>query len=312
MSKVSKKGSKSNKRSAEEVVEEEVTITTKVTEEEVEDEEDNKDKKKKSKKDKKSSKEILEEVEAVPEPIEEEKPKSKRSKKDKTTTEETEEKKPAAITTIDEPQFQPIIINPERQKESKDIADTLTLAERLALASKDIADWEDELDESSSAKDGNNNEGGKTSEVLTADSLVILLQQALQTKDNALLNQCLLCTNHEVIITTIARLPTNRVGELLQSLVSKYEKKPHARVLLTVWVTELMKHHMSYLITVPELSKPLLLLQQLLESRIASYSKIASLAGRLDLVMAQVQVSSTTNGKGNKSHQLVANHVQTC
>lgn len=309
MTKAAKKGSK-NKRSTEEVVEEEEQVVAKVTEEEIVEEESNTEKKKKSKKDKKASKDEEDETEVVPEPVEV--PKSKRSKKDKVAVEE-EEKPKKNQSAFELPQFQPIVINTERQKDSKDIADTLTLAERLALASKEIAGWEDDMDEEEKNSTNTNNQHNntKSTDTLTADSLVVLLQQALQTKDHALLNQCLLCTNESVIVTTIARLPTNRVIDLIHVLIAKYEKKPHARVLVTVWMKEVLTFHMSYLITVPEISVALRTMQGFFETRIASYTKIASLAGRLDLIMTQssAKASSTTQ---HRNHVVPPNHTQLC
>jgi len=84
--------------------------------------------------------------------------------------------------------------------------------------------------------------------------------------------------------------------------VEKYEKKPNARVMVTIWLVEVMKQHMAYVTSVPELTGQFRLLTNMLESRIQSYSKVSSLAGRLDLMMAQVTNNSNHNNSNNNKN----------
>jgi len=122
----------------------------------------------------------------------------------------------------------------------------------------------------------------------TSDSLVTLVDQALQTGDDALLEQCFGCEDADVVEETSRRLPTGRIVLLLRRLVSKFEKRPSRGLLLTRWLAALLRHHTAYLVSVPDLTAQLAGLSQMLEQRLSSYSRLASLGGRLDLLLSRV------------------------
>jgi U3 small nucleolar RNA-associated protein 5 len=170
----------------------------------------------------------------------------------------------------------------------------LTLGQKLEQLSKSINDLEDARD-----KDVQQVEKQIQRRIPTADSLVTLLEQALQSNDAALLEQCLMCTNLDIIDATTLRLPTSRVLTLLKTLVSKFEKRPSRGLLVTHWLSFILKHHISFLITVPDLSRQLAGLSQLLEQRLSTYSKLASLSGRLELLMSQVSSQKTIGDSGS-------------
>lgn len=147
----------------------------------------------------------------------------------------------------------------------------------------------------------------------TSDSLVTLVEQALQSSDNSLLEQCLGIENDNIIEETCKRLPTNRVISFLKKLVSKFEKSPMRGILLTKWLSSLLRNHTSFLMSVPDLTKQLSGLSQILENRLATYSRLSSLSGRLDLLMGQWATTTTTdnsddvrnaNNNSSKSKQI--------
>lgn len=187
----------------------------------------------------------------------------------------------------------------EEEEEEEDGRSTLhdeedgemTLGQKLELLSKTMNDLEEDRERNIQQV-----EKQIQRRVPTADSLVTLMEQALQSNDSALLEQCLLCTNLDIIDATTERLPTQRVLTLLKTLVSKFEKRPSRGLLVTHWLSYILKHHISFLITVPDLSRQLAGLSQLLEQRLSSYSRLASLSGRLDLLMSQVTNQKLTNG----------------
>lgn len=174
--------------------------------------------------------------------------------------------------------------------EDENIAE-MTLGQKLELLSKKMNE-EEQIHE----KDIQQVEAHIMRRMPTADSLVTLLEQALQSNDSALLEQCLLCTNLDIIDVTTQRLPTHRVLALLKTLVSKFEKRPSRGVLVTHWLSYILKHHLSFLITVPDLSRQLAGLSQLLEQRLSSYSRLAALSGRLDLLITEVSSQKSSNG----------------
>ena len=139
----------------------------------------------------------------------------------------------------------------------------------------------------------------------TTDSLVTLLEQALQANDEDMLEQCLRVEDMSVVEETTKRLPVQRVVPFLEKLLAKFEKRPSRGLLMTKWLSCMMKHHMSYLISIPNLPSQLAGLSQLLEQRLNSYTKLTSLSGRLDLLMSQMKTVSS----GSKSDVFVPQQV---
>ena len=92
----------------------------------------------------------------------------------------------------------------------------------------------------------------------TSDSLVTLIDQALQSGDDSLLEQCLACNDMDVIDGTARVLKTHRVVTFMKKLVAKFEKRPSRGILLTRWLSCILRHHTSFLISVPDLSEQFL------------------------------------------------------
>jgi hypothetical protein len=132
--------------------------------------------------------------------------------------------------------------------------------------------------------------------VPSSDSLVVLLEQALQSGDDVLLEQCLACDDNDVIEATSAHLPTARIFAFIRRLVSKFEKRPSRGLLLTRWLSAILKYHAAYLISLPDLAQKLTSVSQIMEQRLASCSRLASLGGRLDLLMSHVATISNKGG----------------
>lgn len=136
----------------------------------------------------------------------------------------------------------------------------------------------------------------------SADSLVVLIEQAIQSSDNSLLEHCLSVKDAHVVEATARKLPSGRVLLLLRSLVAKFEKRPTRGLLLARWLSALLRHHTSFLIAVPDLARQISGLGQMLEQRLSSYTRLASLAGRLDVLMSQVSYASNSNSENEISN----------
>lgn len=167
--------------------------------------------------------------------------------------------------------------------EASSNANELSLEQRLESLSSSLTRLQDGAEAPVATSAGKNALTAPTS-----DSLVTLIDQALQSGDDALLEQCLSCGDVAIVEATARRLPTGRIVLFLRKLVAKFEKRPSRGILLTQWLACLLRHHTAYLVTVPDLSYQLAGLSQMLEQRLSSYSKLSSLAGRLDLLMSQV------------------------
>jgi U3 small nucleolar RNA-associated protein 5 len=178
-------------------------------------------------------------------------------------------------------------------KKAKVAESEMTLEEKLSLLSRSMKDIED----AAAVDDEDNNE-----DRLTADSLVTLVDQALQSGDDTLLEQCLSCGDLDTIDATAENLPSGRVLLLMRRLVAKFEKRPSRGLLLTRWLSALLRHHLSLLVALPDLSSQLAGLTQMLEQRIRSYTRLAALNGRLDLLLSQ----SSSSRKPKKKEELAA------
>ncbi|TYZ59257.1 hypothetical protein PybrP1_010340 [[Pythium] brassicae (nom. inval.)] len=121
-----------------------------------------------------------------------------------------------------------------------------------------------------------------------ASSLSSVLEQALQSKDNAMLEYCLRTRDAKTIGNTIKRVSAVKVLELLEILVLKFEKSPGRCARLCPWIRSILLHHTAYLMTQPDLVQSLSALYQILENRLKVHDQLQKLAGRLSLVIGQV------------------------
>jgi len=162
--------------------------------------------------------------------------------------------------------------------------DELTIEQRLEVLSRSMTALERSNERPAAGPD--------MKPAPTSDSLVALIDQALQSGDDSLLEQCLSCSDPVVVEATTQRLPTSKVLLFLQKLVAKFEKRPSRGLLLTQWLSSTLRWHTAYLLNVPDLAGQLAGLSQMLEQRLSSYTRLSSLAGRLDVLMSQVSYRS--------------------
>jgi U3 small nucleolar RNA-associated protein 5 len=137
---------------------------------------------------------------------------------------------------------------------------------------------------------------------LTSDSLVVLIEQSLQSQDDSLLEQCLTQSAENIIIETIQRLSSNKIIPFLKKLISKFEKKSSRGLSLIKWISVILRSHTSFLLSIHDLSAQLIGLNTILEQRLSTYMRLSSLAGRLDLIMSHLpSVATTGAGGGSRS-----------
>lgn len=129
-----------------------------------------------------------------------------------------------------------------------------------------------------------------------ASSLASVLEQALQSKDNAMLEYCLRTRDPKVVGNTIKRVASVKVLELLEILVLKFEKSPGRCARLCPWLRSILLHHTAYLIAQPDLVQNLSSLYQILENRLKVHDQLQKLAGRLSLVIGQIHEASLLSG----------------
>lgn len=198
------------------------------------------------------------------------------------------------VTETDEGEGDGLVGQAKRRRGEDDARDgeqEMTMEARLKRLSTEM-----KLMESAVSGNASSSSSSPASETPTSDSLVALLDQALQSGDDSLLEQCIGCEDTSVIEATAVRLPTGRIVPFMKRLVSKFEKRPSRGILLTRWLSAVLKAHTAFLIAVPDLSKQLASLSTMLEQRLATYTKLAALGGRLDLLLAQVSGEGGTSG----------------
>ncbi|GBG29108.1 Guanine nucleotide-binding protein subunit beta-1 [Hondaea fermentalgiana] len=122
----------------------------------------------------------------------------------------------------------------------------------------------------------------------TAGSLSTVLEQALQSNDNQLLEVCLRNQDKKVIGATVQRLSPRRAVQLLGVVVSKLEARPARGQALLLWIHAVLEQHATHMVKIQDLPEVLGSLYQVIETRLAVFDKFLKLSGRLDFVLSQV------------------------
>jgi hypothetical protein len=136
-------------------------------------------------------------------------------------------------------------------------------------------------------------------QIISTGSLAVVLQQALQSRDDAQLELVLAHSDKGIIHNTVAKLPPTCVLPFLSRVVSRFQAKPSRGLQLVVWLRALLSAHTGYLLTVPHLIASLEALYTIIDSRLGVYKKLVKLSGRLDLLMAQVANGSSGAAVGS-------------
>jgi len=127
-----------------------------------------------------------------------------------------------------------------------------------------------------------------------ADSLQVVLEQALHSKDKKLLNACFDVLDLGIVKNTIQRLSTPTIVPLAQELIERFRTKPSHGTVLTVWFKTLVLYHSSYLMTIPDLVTVMSSLYLTLDSRLASFPKLLNLSGKLDMILTQISIADNS------------------
>eukprot|EP00058_Branchiostoma_floridae_P019053 XP_002604542.1 hypothetical protein BRAFLDRAFT_122327 [Branchiostoma floridae] len=119
-----------------------------------------------------------------------------------------------------------------------------------------------------------------------ADTLAVLLTQGLQSEDSDILQRVFASANESLIRNTVQRIPMSLVVPLLKEVT----RRMHGRAgsgMTVQWLRAVLETHTSYLMTCPDVLSSLGSLYELLDSRVATFSKLSRLQGKLKLVLSQ-------------------------
>ncbi|GLC46652.1 hypothetical protein PLESTB_001550400 [Pleodorina starrii] len=118
-----------------------------------------------------------------------------------------------------------------------------------------------------------------------ADSLSVLLTQAIRSNDRALLERCMATSNPTVIANTVARIVPMDAALFLKAAVDRLVSKPNRAVQLVPWIRAVLHHHTAYLMSAPGVQPALTSLFQAIDSRVKLHDPLLRLYGRLGLVL---------------------------
>lgn len=122
---------------------------------------------------------------------------------------------------------------------------------------------------------------------IKADSLGVLLTQALRSSDRTLLEQCLSVSDGRVVANTVKRLVPLDAALLLRAAVERLQSRPARGQQLAAWIQAVLLHHTAYLMAAPGAAPVMSSLYQIIEARLAMHRQLLSLTGRLELLLAQ-------------------------
>ncbi|GMI91864.1 LANT-SPECIFIC COMPONENT OF THE PRE- rRNA PROCESSING COMPLEX1 [Hibiscus trionum] len=122
----------------------------------------------------------------------------------------------------------------------------------------------------------------------TADSLNILLKQALHADDRALLLDCLYTQDEKVIANSVCQLNQADVLKLLQSLLSITQSRGAVLACALPWIKSLLLHHASGIMSQESSLLALNSLYQLIESRVSTFESALQISSCLDFLYAGI------------------------
>ncbi|XP_061349657.1 uncharacterized protein LOC133294905 [Gastrolobium bilobum] len=122
----------------------------------------------------------------------------------------------------------------------------------------------------------------------SADSVHVLLAQALHADDRALLLDCLYTQDEMVISKSIAQLNPSNVLKLLQSLIYIIESRGAILTCALPWLKCLLLQHASGIMSQESSLHALNSLYQLIESRVSTFKSAVVLSSCLDILYTRV------------------------
>ncbi|KAL9350639.1 hypothetical protein Peur_057894 [Populus x canadensis] len=122
----------------------------------------------------------------------------------------------------------------------------------------------------------------------SADSVNILLKQALRADDRALLLDCLYTQDEKVIANSISLLKPSDVLKLLQSLLSIIHSRGAILACALPWLRSLLLQHSTGIMSQESSLHALNSLYQLIESRVSTFQSALQLSSCIDFLYAGV------------------------
>ncbi|KKY28793.1 putative u3 small nucleolar rna-associated protein 5 [Diplodia seriata] len=132
--------------------------------------------------------------------------------------------------------------------------------------------------------------GNRALSAPSATSLGTVLTQALKTNDKELLESCFEMNDLNSVRSTIERLPSPLVANLLRRLAERLHKRPGRAGNLMVWVQWSIVSHGGYLAGRQDIMKELGSLNRVIKERASGLQPLLTLKGKLDMLSAQLEL----------------------
>ncbi|XVE52167.1 hypothetical protein DITRI_Ditri02bG0100700 [Diplodiscus trichospermus] len=117
-----------------------------------------------------------------------------------------------------------------------------------------------------------------------ADSVNVLLNQALHADDRSLLLDCLYTQDDKVIANSVSQLNPSNVLKLLRSLISIIQSRGAVLACALPWIKSLLLQHASGIISQESSLLALNSLYQLIESRVSTFESALQISSCLDFL----------------------------
>ncbi|PWA97658.1 small-subunit processome, Utp12 [Artemisia annua] len=121
----------------------------------------------------------------------------------------------------------------------------------------------------------------------SADSVHVLLKQALHADDRSLLLDCLFRQNEKVITNSVSLLKPSDVFKLLESLIPMIQSRGAVAACALPWLKSLLLQHASIIMSQEASLIALNSLYQIIESRISTFNPAVQLSSSLDVLYAK-------------------------
>lgn len=132
--------------------------------------------------------------------------------------------------------------------------------------------------------------GNRAISAPSATSLGTVLTQALKTNDKELLESCFEMNDLHSVRSTIERLPSSLVANLLRRLAERLHKRPGRAGNLMVWVQWSIVSHGGYLAGRQDIMKEMGSLNRVIKERASGLQPLLTLKGKLDMLSAQLEL----------------------
>ncbi|KAI7750776.1 hypothetical protein M8C21_028349 [Ambrosia artemisiifolia] len=131
----------------------------------------------------------------------------------------------------------------------------------------------------------------------SANSVHVLLKQALHADDRSLLLDCLFRQNEQVITNSVSLLNPSDVFKLLESLISMVQSRGAIVACTLPWLKGLLLQHASSIMSQESSLIALNSLYQLIESRISTFNSAVELSSCLDLLYTKTVGDGADEGE---------------